>query len=895
MPTPIVKTKLHLPELRPRLVSRQAILSAISASLRDGRKLTLISAPAGFGKTTLARAWVDSSRLPVVWLSLDETDSNPERFLSYLVAALQRIIAGIGADLLRALDMPQAPAPDILLDSLLNELAISEESFVLVLDDYHLVDSKPVDELLAVLVEHMPACMHLVIITREDPALPLARLRARNQLTEIRAADLRFSETEAAEFLKQVMGLHLSAEEIAMLEKRTEGWIVGLQLAALSMQGKADTSAFIRAFGGTNQFVLDYLLEEVLHKQPERVQGFLLHTSILNRMNGSLCDALLQDTIPAQETLETLERDNLFVIPLDDERRWYRYHHLFRDLLRQRLSQTYSKEAVAGMHICASEWFEQHGEVGEAFQHAMSAADVERAARLLESSWLGMDETFQTGTWLGWANQLPLSVRRLRPVLLTQMGWAYMDAGNVEASESCLQEAEASLKNPLEKLVIIEAQQFRVLPARIAIARAYNAQVQGRFADTLRYAETALDLIPDDHAFMQAQAASILSASSWAHGDLETAYEYMSNFVTASLNNGNIAFAIASSFAKAAILVTQGRLRDAMQVQRSALELAATYHAEDFSAQHHLGLGLLHYEMGEDERAALHLQKAFELGQQTNTVDWAYNKRRAQAYLKESDGDLDAALDLWDEAERVYVRTPIPNLRPVDAMKARIYLKQNRLDKAQSWAARSGLSLHDAPDYLHEFERLTLVKITLADSPNEQQIVDVLKLLNAQFKLAQKQNRLRSQIEILILQAQALYTKGETAQAASALEQALQLAEPEGYLRLFVGDCKSMIELLLKIKSGYLQKYAKRILAKLTPQKDIQPPSFMIQPLIDPLSERELEVLRLIAQGLSNQEITQKLVVALSTVKGHNLRIFAKLQAKSRTEAVARARELGLL
>ena len=896
MPNPIIKTKINPPAFKRNLVLRNRITASLSEGIQRGRILTLVSAPAGFGKTTLVGEWINGSDILTAWISLDESDSDPVRFLTYLVAALQTLISGVGDSVLAALQSSQPVSPKELLVTLLNDLDSNEDNFLLVLDDYHAIDSNAVDELLTFFVEHMPSSMHLVIATREDPALPLARLRARNQLTEVRAADLRFTEREAADFLNQVMGLNLSAEDIAVLETRTEGWIAGLQLAALSMQGKADTSEFIRSFSGANQFVLDYLLEEVLHKQSEALQGFLLSTSILNRLNGSLCDALFQgENISAQEMLETLERDNLFVIPLDNERRWYRYHHLFRDLLRQRLSQKHGKDEIAEMHIRASEWFEREGDIGEAFHHAISAADVERAARLLESNWLGMDETFQTGTWLGWVNQLPLSVRRLRPVLLTQMGWAHMDAGNPEASESCLQEADASLKNPLEKLVIVEAEQFRALPARIAIARAFNASVQGRFADTLRYAETALDLIPDDQPFLQAQAASLLSTSNWATGDLETANEYMSDFVNASLNAGNIMFAIASSFSKAAILVIQGRLRDAMPVYHSALELAATHGAEDFTAQHHLGLGLLYYEMGEDERAAPHLQKAFALGDQTSTVDWAYNKRCAQAYLKESEGDLDAALHLWDEAARAYVRTPIPDLRPVEAMKAHIYLRQNRIDKAQAWAHKSGLSLHSAPDYLHEFGRLILAKIILADFPNKQQVMDVLKMLDGQLKLAQKQNRLRSQIEIHSLQAFTHQTVGENAQAASALEQALKLAEPEGYLRFFVDADKPITELLSKIKVGYLQNYTKRILAKLVPQNDIQPSSFIIQPLIDPLSERELEVLRLIAQGLSNQEITQKLVVALSTVKGHNLRIFAKLQAKSRTEAVARARELGLL
>lgn len=897
MPNTIIKTKINLPAFRRGLVVRSRLSALLSAGIAQGHKLILISAPAGFGKTTVIREWIALGKVPAAWVSLDEGDGDSARFLTYLVTALQTVIAGVGESILAALQSSQPVATSDLLVSLLNELSSIEDDFMLVLDDLHVVDSKSVDELLALMVEHMPPPMHLVITTREDPALPLARLRAKNQLTEIRAVDLRFTESEAAEFLNHSMGLRLSAEEVAALDQSAEGWVAGLQLAALSMQGKADPSAFIRSFSGTNQFVLDYLLEEVLQKQPEAIQGFLLRSSILNRLSGSLCDALLQnENSSAQEMLEMLERENLFVIPLDEERRWYRYHHLFRDLLRQRLSQRYSKDDIAGLHIRASEWFEQNGEIGEAFHHAISAVELERAARLLESHWLSMDENFQTGAWLGWANQLPLSMKRLRPVLLTQIGWSHMDAGNPEASESSLKEAEASLKNPREALAVVELEQFRVLPARIAMARAYNAQAQNRFADTMKYAEMAQDLAPQEDEFMQAQASAILSGAYWAGGELDKAFALMSHWVDAAQGAGNFVFAIAASFGKADILTLQGRLREAMQVYQIALRLAEMHNAEQHTAHHHLGLGLLNHEMGEDEFAAQHLQKAFELGRHTTIVDWAYRKNLAQAQLKESEGDYDSALSLLDEAARVYVRTPIPNLRPVEAMKARIYLKLNRLDKAQAWASKSGLSLRDAPDYLHEFERLTLAKISLADSPNEQTLQDVLKYLESQLKLAQTQNRPHSQIEILALQALALHSKGETIQAASALEQALTLAEPEGYLRFFAGENKSISELLPKIKNGNLQQYPKRILAELTPHNNLL--SFQhnsIQPLIDPLSERELEVLRLIERGLSNNEICETLFVALSTVKGHNLRIFTKLQAKSRTEAVAKARELGLL
>ena len=895
MSAPILATKLYAPPPRPRLVFRPRLIDQLNEGLRSSRKLTLISAPAGFGKTTLVNEWITDCGRPTAWLSLDEGDNDPTQFLIYLVVALQTIVPNIGEGVLGVMQSPQPPSIESILTTLLNEITTIPDNFVLVLDDYHLTDSKAVDNALTFLLKHLPPQMHLVITTREDPQLPLARLRSHDQLTELRVADLRFTSSEAAEFINQIMGLNLSAEDIAALEARTEGWIAGLQLAAISMQGHQDTTNFIKSFTGTHHFVLDYLVEEVLYQQPENIQKFLLQTSILERLCGPLCDAVLLDpSASGQDTLEYIEQANLFIVPLDTERRWYRYHHLFADLLRQRLRQSHTPEEIAQYHICASVWFEYNGDIGEAFHHAVAVADFERAARLLESSWLSMDETFQTGTWLGWANQLPLNVRRLRPVLLTQISWSYMDAGNVMLSESSLRDAEASLKRPLAEMVIVEKEQFRTLPARIAFARAYNAQTQNRFDDVVRYVETALDIIPHEDQYMQAQASSILSTTYWASGELDKSFELMSNWVNAAQQAGNIVFAVAASFGKADILITQGRLRDAMQVYQTALSLAAEHGAEQHTAHHHLGLGLLHHEMGEDEPAAHHLQKAFELGRQTTIVDWMYRKSLAQAYLKESEGDLRSALELLNDAQRFYVRTPIPNLRPVEAMQARIHIKQNHLNKAQAWAHQSGLLLQDKPIFLNEFGHLTLARIVLAENQNDGHFQTMLQLLDALLKQAEEQNRLRSRIDILVTQALAFFGK-DTAKALASVEQALTLAEPEGYLHLFVDEGKPMTELLSKIKSGNLQQYAKKILASFAPQQNLPFSTFNLRHLIDPLSERELEVLRLIAQGLSNQEITQKLVVALSTVKGHNLRIFTKLQAKSRTEAVARARELGLL
>jgi len=897
MPAAILSTKLYIPPQRANLVLRSRLTGRLNEGLH--RKLTLISAPAGFGKTTLVSEWIAGCAWPAAWLSLDEGDNDPARFWSHFIAAIQTFAPNIATGALGALQSPQSPSIESILTSLLNEIIAIPGDSILILDDYHVVDSKQIDHALTFLIERLPPQMHLVIATREDPDLPLARLRARDQLIEVRVKDLRFSESEAAEFLNQTMGLLLSPEDVAALETRTEGWIAGLQLAALSMQGLEDKAGFIQSFTGSHRFVLDYLLEEVLQKQSENIQTFLLQTSLLERMCDQLCDAVLLNSSSAgQGTLEYLERANLFVIPLDHERKWYRYHHLFRDLLRQRLMHKISPEEIARVHIHASEWLEANGDIAEAFQHALSAADVGRAARLTESAWQAMNESFQMVTWLGWVNQLPSSVIRIRPVLCTQIGLAHMDVGNVNASESSLRDAEKCLNLPASEMIVVEKGQFQTLPIQIAFARAYNAQSQHRFPDAVKYAEMALDLMPHKDDFLYVQVSTILSNTHWTNGNLDNACKLIGDWVEASKQAGKLFFAIAGAFGKADILNAQGRLRDVLQTYQQALELAAAHKAEQHTAHHHLGLGMLYHEMGEDERAARHLEKGFELGRQTTIVDWAYRKSLAQAHLKESGGDLDNALDLLDEAQRFYVRTPTPNLRPVDAMQARIYLKQGKLLKAQDWAHKSGLSLRDAPDYLHEFERLTLARVALAEyqnDPNEQLWLDTLGVLERQLKLAEKQNRLRSQIEILILQALAFHAKGEVAKARAPLEQALTLAEPEGYLRIFAAESKPMVETLSKLNDKGLKPYAKRILALLEPPHTGLSSPVIPQSLIEPLSERELEVLRLIAQGLSNQEITQKLFVALSTVKGHNLRIFAKLQARSRTEAVARARELGLL
>lgn len=904
MSTPILTTKLYIPSLRSKVVHRHRLIEQMNEGL--DRRLSLISAPAGFGKTTLVSEWVTSCERPVAWLSLDEGDNSATRFLTYFITVLQTIAPKIGTGVLGLLQSPQPPPVEAIMTTLLNEITTITDKFIFILDDYHLLDSKAVDNILIFLVEHQPPQMHLVITTREDPNLPLARLRARNQLTELRAVDLRFTPSEAAEFLNRVMGLNLSVEYISILETRTEGWIAGLQLAALSMQGHEDLTSFIKSFSGSHHFVLDYLVEEVLQLQSEKVQNFLLCTSILDRLCGPLCDAVLLDPSAfEQDTLEHLERANLFIIPLDNERRWYRYHHLFGSLLCQRLHKSLTPEEIARYHIRASEWYEKNGDAVEAFHHAIAAGDFNRAAMLAEKHWRGMSESFQYAVWLGWAKQLPEEVIRSRPVLCTQIAWGYMDISEVDASESRLRDAERCLEGPADEMVVVVEEQFRALPARIAIVRTYNAQSVSDFPAAVKYAELAIKLTPQEDHFLRVQTNAILGGTYWANGDLDAACKSLSDWIDNAQKAGNFIFAIASASGKADILTAQGHLREALKTYQQSLQLASEYEAESqrIIAHHYLGLALLYHEMRDDESAAQHFHKSMELGQQSLLRDWSYRKCLAQARLKESEGDLDAALDLLDDAQRFYARSLIPYTRPIDALKVNIYLKQGRLSNAQEWVREHGFSVDDGLSYLHEFEHITLARVLLAKyQVNRKELIihDALSLLKRLLQAAEDQKRIGSILEILIVTALAYHAHGSTSQAFASLERALTLARPERYARIFVGEGHPMQALLMDFRASNekqprgndreLMGYVDKLLSAFT-----QPQNIQQSKLIEPLSKRELEILQLIAQGLSNREISKRLFLALNTVKGHNQIIFDKLHVQRRTEAVARARELDLL
>ena len=795
---------------RPRLIER------LNEDLH--RKLTLISAPAGFGKTTLVSLWVAGCGRPVTWLSLDQGDNDPARFLRYFIAALQTVDASIGVEVLGILQSPQPPPIESMITVLLNEITVIPDKILLVLDDYHMIDSEPIDRALTYLIDHLPPQLNLVIVTREDPSLPLSRYRVRGQLTELRAADLRFTPAEAAEFLRLVMGLELTQEDIAALEMRTEGWIAGLQLAALSMQGRADVSSFIQAFTGSHRFVLDYLVEEVLGRQSELVRSFLLQTAILERLSVPLCNAVTQRQ-DGQEILDVLERANLFLIPLDDKRRWYRYHHLFADMLQAHLAKSQPEE-VTSLHQRASVWYEQNGYPSDAIRHALVAKDFDRAADMIEQTWLTMDLNYQYAAWLGWAKALPDDLVRTRPVLSVGYAWALLGVGDLEASEVRLRDAErwlelvdentekSDVKNfggRNQKMVVVDEAEFRSLPASIAAARAYCALALGDIAGTKMYARQTLALVPDDITPHSTQATALLALAEYTSGNLQAAEQGFLVFQNMMWKINDIASAIGITFVLANIKLAQGRLREAASVYQQSLQLAENRGAPNFlgASDLHRGLSELLCEQGHLEAAAQHLQTAQQLGEQRSTTGWPHRLCIAQARLLESQGDLDGALILLDEAQRQYVRNPMPD-PPIAALKARIWIRQGRLTDAFSWIHNQNLSADDEVSYSREFEHLTLIRALIAQHKIDRRDVNLHTawgLLDHLLQAAEEGGRNGSVIDILVLQSLTRRALGDQPAALALSERALTLAASEGYVRLFINEGEDMRSLILDFKS----------------------------------------------------------------------------------------------
>src|ERR1700694_130333 len=899
--TPILATKLYLPRLRPNVVSRPRLLERLNAGLH--RKLTLIAAPAGFGKTTLVSEWVEGIDRPTAWLSLDEGENDPARFLAYLVAALQTIAATLGEGVVGVLQSSQPPPPEAILTSLLNEITTLPDQFVLVLDDYHVIDAKAVDLALTFLVEHLPPQMHLVIATREDPLLPLARLRARGGLTDLRAAALRFPPSEAAEFLNSVMGLNLSPGNIAALEDRTEGWIAGLQLAALSMRGREDIPEFIRAFTGDHRYILDYLVEEVLTRQPEPVRSFLLQTAILDRLSGSLCDAVTGQE-KSNVRLEALEHGNFFVVALDDTRHWYRYHHLFAEVLSAHLLAE-QPDQVATLHRRASEWYEQHGSAVDAIRHALAAADFARAADLVELGVLAMLRSRQEATLLDWLKVLPDEVLRCRPVLSVPYAHVLLSSGEREGVEERLRDAErwldptAEMRGrpdaPAATMVVVDEEEFGHLPATIAIARAGLALTRGDVQGTVTYARRALDLAPEDAHLTRGSAGGLLGLASWTSGDLEAAHRSYADGIASLQKAGNLSDALGCAIAVADIQMVQGRLHEAMHTYERALQRALEQGTPTLrgTADMYVGMSGLHRERNDLHTATQHLLRSKELGEHTGLPQNRYRWCVAMARIREAQGDLNSALDLLHEAEHLYVGDFSPNVRPIAASVSRVWVAQGNVGEALDWVRERGLSVSDEPSYLREFEHITLARVLLARSTSnraDRSIHEAVGLLERLLQAAEEGKRTGSVIEILVLQALANLLQGDIPAALVPLQQALTLAEPEGYVRMFVDEGPPMALLLeAAAKHGIAPNYVRHLLAAFGSAEDRTP---VTQGLIEPLSEREVVVLRLLATGLNGPDIARELVVSLNTMRTHTKNIYSKLGVNDRRAAVRRAKEL---
>ena len=909
MSTLLLTTKLYMPPLRPESIPRPHLIERLDRGL--DRRLTLVSAPAGFGKTTLVVEWLCALSRPHAWLALDADDNDPAQFLSYLIAALDRVHPGVGAEALALHRSPQPPAVKAVLTLLINDLVAMPESAVLVMDDYHLIRQPAIHELLAFLIEHLPLSgpaasgLHLVLLTRVDPPLPLARLRTRGQLTEIRAADLRFTPQEATAFFNQRMGLNLPPAQVAALEARTEGWVSGLQLAALSLRSRAPERrpAFVDAFSGSHRHVIDYLAEEVLAQQPAEVRDFLCRTAFLDRLTAPLCDAV-SGRSDSEALLRRLEQENLFLVPLDDERRWYRYHHLFGEFLREYAQQRLADRAH-DLHCRAAEWYEDAGLPIQAVGQALAAGEAEWGARLIEQIALPVLMRGQVTTVLGWLDALPEELAEARPRLYIARAAALTLAGQPQEIEAHLQAAEAAigaLPSPGER---------RQLFSQVSVIRAYQATINGRLLEARALTEQASAQLDPDDAFFQGVVSWLRGLTQYFAAGTAAASRTFADTVRLSQESGSPFMGLLSLFTAGYMNVVQGRLRQARERFESGLRLAEAEIGAGASGGErgglppvgssliYQGLGEIAREMNDLPNAERCLARCIELVER-----WGHAEPLADSYVfyaraRHAQGDLDGAHRLIEQAEQLGREGQISALtvRQVEAYHTRLWIAEGRLDAAARGAAALERHLEAEAQsnepfvlFVRGLQERTLAWFYVAQGRYER----ALNVLIPHGQALHDAGWRGLEIEVLALQALALDGQGRAQAAVETLQQALSLAERQGYARTFVDMGPRMAALLAKSRPSAaprLQRYTDRLLAIFrSPDLGSAPQS----PLVEPLTDREREVLRLVVAGLSNREIADRLVITLGTAKRHVSNIYAKLGAHSRARAIALARDLGL-
>jgi LuxR family maltose regulon positive regulatory protein len=941
----LLATKLSIPPARSRLVQRTRLFERLDAGLSS--RLVLVSAPAGFGKTTLLGEWARSRNQPVAWLSLDKGDNNPARFWAYLILALQAIHEEIGESALAALRSAQPPPIEAVVTTVINDVADlvrSDRPVPLILDDYQVVETPALHEGLASLVEYLPVPFCLVIAGRADPPLPLAHLRSRGLLAELRASDLRFTATEAAAFLNQSMELRLTAEDIAALESRTEGWIAGLQLAALSLQGQSPehVTDFIADFTGSHRYVLDYLTEEVLQRQPAQVQEFLLQTAGLDRMTAPLCDTVTGRS-DSQAMLEYLERANLFVVPLDERRQWYRYHHLFADLLRSRLEQSRPGQ-VATLHYRASTWYEQNGAVAEAVAHALAAGDIERAAALIEGNVLALLGYRELPALLGWLEALPQDIVRERPWLGIAYAWALLYAGHLGAADRFLQEAEKHVPGwekpagtpaavlvgipsarPVAVEVSAEEAEARHIVGHITTIRAYHAGLAANYARAGALSRHALEYLPESDLMARGFATTLQAIALRRTGDLAAAADAFTEAIAISQATGDTFVADLSRGNLAGLRLEQGRLHEAATIFRRIAQPERAGRGgtrPPTAGLAHGRLATILCEWNDLEAALRHARLSLEISTLWGQAEFVLTNYLDMAEVLSAMGDAPGMLEAIRRARQAQQDLPWPSW--LTALEVQLRLSLGDEAYARRWLQESGLGIEDEIRFPERMVYVTLARVLLLEGRN----ADALHLLGRLLRLVESTGSMGIGIKVLVLQSLALQSQGRSEQALAALARALAVGEPEGYVRTFISEGAPLAQLLQQaVKRGVMGKYAGRLLAAIkgieeqdtaageaqrsTAQAAPAPvargsvaaarassallPAAQVQPLVEPLSTRELEVLELLAAGLANKEIAQRLVISVGTVKNHLKSIYGKLEVDSRTRAVARGRELGLL
>ena len=917
-PNPILKTKLQTPFIRSKLVQRTRLQEKMTQGLRG--PLTLVTAPAGFGKTTLIASYIKDCGITAAWLSLDKNDNQIDRFLRYLCAALQEIDNAIGCEATKMFATTQLSS-EVVLTSLINDLASADGPITLVLDDYQFLSSPAIHEGVIFLLEHCPQTFHLVIASRSDPPLPLSRFRARAQMMELRAADLSFTRSEAMEFLNEIMGLQLDTESVAALEKRTEGWVAGLQMAALSIRDRKDLQAAITDFSGTNRYILDYLLEEVLASQPAEVQRFLLCTSILEHITAPLCEFVLgtneNKNLTGHSTthfmdhstriLQHLEQANIFLVPLDIERRWYRYHHLFADLLQTRLSQTYSPEEIHQLHTRAAQWYESNGYAYEAIHHASLIPDDGWVERLIEQNYMEMFQRRDSASIRAWTGALSLDVILKSPKLSVHEAMSLSWIGKLDEAVLILQKAEQSLKT---KDTTPETQ---ALLGHLAYVKSRVTAMQGDYEQAIQLCLTARDNTPSGNQALLGGIGVMLGYGYFLAGDFENAAQVLSETIHSGVTVGAVNTTIGAYCVLARLYTLQGQLHKAYQLYQEAenfVQATGGRHRGALSIVH-VGYAEILYEWNEIETALGHIEKGLAFIHFWGKADDIALAHVIHARIQQTQGDLPGAIETIEKASHViHSHGVFPEARnAVEIAKVRLQLEQGDRVSVNQWAStyEKDINAQNTFRFENELALITLARVFLSQNKPRKS----LELCSHLAANSQSSERMGRFVEILILKALTQQQMGETNAAVHTLGESLALAEPAGYTRIYLDDGQPIRTLLsewLRItKPGSLHDYVRYLLAQFDDEKlTVHAPQAKSPPsrstatqaneaLLEPLSPRELEVLAFIALGKTNQEIAQALIVARGTIKAHAASIYRKLEVTNRTEAVARARQLGIL